>query len=143
MDDWSYLVLYMLIKLSLFAAAFFGFLFWLYQPNVIENPGVAAYEPPPGTRLVSLARKMEAPEISQIPLPDSRTFASVADSRTVVSVSERPTDPVIKKNRTRVANARPRQKVVPSYGYAERSFAYAKQRPSFREWNGNRRSSWF
>jgi len=142
MDDWTYPAMYMAIKLSLFAAAFFGFLFWLYQPNVIENPGVAAYQPPPGTRLVPLARKMDAPEIFQIPVPERRTFAA-ADSLRVASVSNKPTDAVIKKNRARVANAKPRQKAVLSYGYAQRSFAYETQRQSFREWHGNRRNSWF
>ena len=143
MDDWTYPVMNVLIKLSLFAALFFGFLFWLYQPNVIENPGVAAYEPPPGTRLVPLPRKMDAPEILQISLPDNQTFASAADSRTVAPVSNRSSAPVIKKNRARVANANPRQKAVPSYWYAERSFAYERQRLSFRGWNGYRRNSWF
>src|SRR6266478_9507515 len=90
-DDWTYLVMYTLIKLSLFAAAFFVFLFWLYQPNVIENPGVAAYQPPPATRLVPLPRKMEAPEIFQIPPADSPVVASVDNNN-------RPSDPIIKKN---------------------------------------------
>ena len=136
MDDWTYPVMYSLIKLSLFAAAFFVFLIWLYQPNVIENPGVAAYQPPPGTRLVPLPRKMEAPEIIQIPSADNPTVASVDNNN-------RPSDPIIKKNSTRVAKAKSRQKVVPSYWYAERLIANERQRMSFREWNGSRRNSWF
>src|SRR6267142_2385234 len=125
MDDWTYPVMYSLIKLWLFAAGFFVFLFWLYQPNVIENPGVAAYQPPPETRLVPLPRKMEAPEIIQIPSADSPMVASVDNNK--------PRDPIIKKNSTRVAKAKSRQKVVPSYWNAERLIANERQRMSFRE----------
>ncbi len=135
MDDWTYPVMYILIKMSLFAAAFFVFLFWLYQPNVIENPGLAAYQSPPATRLVPLPRKMEAPEIFQIPPADSPVVASVDNNK--------PKDPFIKKNSTRVAKAKPRQKAVPSYWYAERRIANERQRMSFREWNGSRSNSWF
>jgi hypothetical protein len=130
-DDCTFLVMFIMIKLSLFAAGFFVFLFWLYQPNIIENPGVAAYQPPPATRLVSLPRKMEAPEI--IPSADSPVFASVDN--------DRPRDAIIKKNSTRDTKAKPRQKAVPFYWYAERRTE--RQRMSFREWNGNRRNYWF
>ena len=58
-EDLNYPMLYYLIKLSLFAGAFFVFLIWLFQPIVIENPGVAAYQPPPGTRLVPLPQNRQ------------------------------------------------------------------------------------
>ena len=63
-EDLNYPILYYLIKLSLFAGAFFVFLIWLFQPIVIENPGVAAYQPPPGTRLVPLPRKIDSAELT-------------------------------------------------------------------------------
>src|SRR3954470_1897561 len=110
MDDWTYPAMYMAIKLSLFAAAFFGFVFWLYQPNVIENPGVAAYQPPPGTRLVPLPRMVEAPEIIQIPSADSPMVASVNNNNV-------PKEPIIKKNSTRVAKLKPPRKIIPPSWY--------------------------
>src|SRR5436190_13384076 len=91
-DDFTYPLLYILIKLSLIAAGFFAFLFWLYQPIIIENPGVAAYQPPPGTRLVPLPRKMDSPELFEITSAESPMVASVEDTNSKV----------IKKNSTRV-----------------------------------------
>jgi hypothetical protein len=135
-DDWTYLVMYTLIKLSLFAASFFVFLVWLYQPNVIENPGVGAYQPPPGTRLVPVPRKIEAREIIQIPSADNLAVASVDNNN-------RSSDSIINKNNTHVAKAKPRQKAIPSYLYGERLAANARQHMSFREWIGSRRNSWF
>src|SRR5215510_13493768 len=40
--------------------------YWLMQPRVIPNLGLAAYEPPPGTRLLTLPRKMDAPELADL-----------------------------------------------------------------------------
>jgi hypothetical protein len=41
--------------------------YWLMQPRVIPNPGLAAYKPPPGTRLIPPPRKMDAPELVELP----------------------------------------------------------------------------
>jgi len=128
-NDWTYPVMYSLIKLSLFAAAFFTFLFWLYQPNVLENPGVAAFQPPPGTRLVPAPRKMDLPEILEIASAESRMGASVEANRS--------SDAIRKKTILRVGKLKPRQKVVPLY--RERVFANDRNRG----WNGSRYNSWF
>jgi hypothetical protein len=37
---------------------------FFFQPNVIANPALAAYTPPPATRLIPVARKMDAPELA-------------------------------------------------------------------------------
>jgi hypothetical protein len=43
--------------------------YWLMQPRVIPNLGLAAYKPPPATRLIPLPRKMDAPELVELPAP--------------------------------------------------------------------------
>src|SRR5262245_18783697 len=121
--------MYSLIKLALFASAFFAFLIWLYRPIVLENPGVAAYQPPPATRLVPLPRKMDAPELVETPSADRPVLASVADNGS--------RNPVIQKTRTRAA--KPKQ----SYPYRERAIANERYRAGFREWSSSRYNSWF
>jgi hypothetical protein len=39
----------------------------LMQPRVIPNLGLAAYQPPPGTRLIPLPHKSDAPELADLP----------------------------------------------------------------------------
>jgi hypothetical protein len=53
-----------LLGIGGFCLAFAGFLHWLLQPVVLPNPGLAAYRPPPGTRLEPMRRKSDAPELT-------------------------------------------------------------------------------
>ena len=129
-DDWTYPVMYSLIKLSLSAAVFFAFLIWLYQPRVLENPGVAAFQPPPATRLVPAPRKMDPPEIFEI----ASTGARVA-----VVDGNRSSDAIIKKSISRVGKPKPRQQAVPLHRERDRVFANDR----YREWNNSRYKSWF
>ena len=132
-DDLNYPIMYCLVTLSLFAGTFFAFLIWLFQPIIIENPGVAAYQPPPGTRLVPLPRHMGAPEVAEI--PTARDLAVVPpDDNTSRGLA-------VKKSSTRVAKLRPPQKIVPRW-YAERAFAYERRRTDFRG-SGGRDRFWF
>ena len=48
-------------------AVLFLMLYWLMQPKVFENPGLAAYQSPPGTRLEPLARPSNAPQLAELP----------------------------------------------------------------------------
>src|SRR4051794_39105500 len=48
-------------------AALFLLLYWLMQPKVFDNPGVAAYQPPTRTRLEPLPRATDAPQIAELP----------------------------------------------------------------------------
>jgi hypothetical protein len=56
--------------LVLVSLAGLGFLAgsWLMQPRVLPNVGLAAYQPPPGTRIIPLPRKMDAPELAELPV---------------------------------------------------------------------------
>jgi hypothetical protein len=47
-------------------AALFLLLYWLMQPKVFENAGLAAYQPPPGTRLEPLPRVSDAPQMAAL-----------------------------------------------------------------------------
>jgi hypothetical protein len=49
-----------------FMAGIFFILYWQLQPATIANAGQAAYVPPPQTRLIPLARKMDAPALADI-----------------------------------------------------------------------------
>ena len=132
-DDLNYPIMYCLITLSLFAGGFFGFLIWLFQPVIIENPGVAAYQPPPGTRLVPLPRNMGTLEVAEI--PTARNLAAVSP------VDNTSKELAVKKRSTRVAKLRPIHKIIPRW-YAERAFAYERPRTDFRGSGGLDRS-WF
>ena len=132
-DDLNYPIMYYLVKLSLFACTFFAFLIWLFQPIIIENPGVAAYQPPPGTRLVPLPRHMGAPEVAEIPTARNLAVVPPGDNTS--------RELAVKKNSPRVAKLRPIRKIVPRW-YAERAFAYERRRTDFRE-SGGRERSWF
>jgi hypothetical protein len=55
-EDPSYPVLFCLLKLSLFAGAFFALLIWLFQPLVLKILESAAYQPPPATGLLPPAK---------------------------------------------------------------------------------------
>jgi hypothetical protein len=69
-DEWNAPVFGFLGALLTGAAAVFFVLFTLWQPTVYPNPGVAAYEGPPATRLVPLARTSTAPELADLPAVD-------------------------------------------------------------------------
>ena len=58
-----------------FMAGIFMFLYWLLQPVTITNAGQSAYIPPPQTRLVPVARKMDA--LEQVDLADARPVNTV------------------------------------------------------------------
>ena len=118
-EDLNYPMLYYLIKLSLFAGAFFVFLIWLFQPIVIENPGVAAYQPPPGTRLVPLPRKIDSAELTEI-LPTRNLAVAPQEANASSEIAA--------KNRTRhVAKPKPLRRTVPTFWYGERAYAYDRQ----------------
>ena len=122
------------------AAAFFFLLYWLMQPSVVPNPGMAAHFAPPATRLEPLPRKMDAPELAEEP-GRSYAAASTADTSATKSKAEnRPKEaraPIRKRPRTVVR--REYQGLV--YGYAQEGNGGYRQEWSggYRPWGGN----WF
>jgi len=131
-DDLNYPIMYYLIMLSLFVSTFFSFLIWLFQPIVIENPGVAAYHAPPGTRLVPVRRDLAASQVAEIPAARNLAIALPVDATSQELAA--------KKSTARVAKQRPLHKIVPRW-YAERAFAYERRRTDFG--SGGRDRFWF
>jgi hypothetical protein len=109
-------------------AGFFLALYWLMQPSVAANPGLAAYRPPPKT-VVHYADSPWVPpapsEALAIPAA-TEPAAEVAKS----SVTEQPKKETKKEARTAPRRARPaREQPNPFWGYASsRSFGF---RPGF------------
>jgi len=113
-------------------AAYLGFfvaLYWLMQPSVGANPGLAAYQPPPKT----VVRYADSPWVPPAP---SEALAIPAATEPVPelaknSVTEAPKKETKKQEaRTAPRRARPvREQPNPFWGYASsRSFGF---RPGF------------
>jgi hypothetical protein len=106
-----------------FMAGIFFFLYSQLQPAAIANAGQAAYIPPPQTRLIPLARKMDAPELAEIP-PLSSALGALA------KVEDRPASShnesgrrAKKRQRTETASRETRRSYrAVSYGSFDRSW---------------------
>ena len=113
------------------AVVFFLVLYWLMQPSVIPNPGMAAHFAPPATRIEPLPRKMDAPALAEVPEPAPPiAFAQDYSNK---SRSE-------KANRDVRASVRKRSRTVVRREYQKPASGYAQ------EWNGGYRpwgSNWF
>src|SRR5712672_1584368 len=142
-DHSNSMIMYWLINLSLIAGTFFAFLLWLFQPLVLENPGLSAYQPPPATRLVHLPGKMDRTELTEISSARNLAVAPPHDnsSRQLVVRKSDARVAKAKKSGTRVAKIKPLQKIVPPSWYGERTFAYERQRTDERQHTGFRASS--
>jgi len=100
-------------------AAFFFFLFWLMQPTVTANAGLAGYQPPPGTAV----KPANAPWVP--PSPSQAFPRRAADEPVPVmakrSVAEEPKKETKKQEvRTAPRQARPpvEQQQNPFWGFA-------------------------
>jgi hypothetical protein len=123
------------IHLATYAAVgccFAAALWWLLQPRVIENTGLAAYKPPPGTALTYGGSP--GPAILP-PLPDASSVATVPAPQVAagsVVASPKPEAKRDTKRREVATNPRPRRS-VPEQRDPRAAFAY---QPSygFRPW---------
>jgi hypothetical protein len=119
-----------------FVVAFFLLLYWLMQPSVIPNPGMAAHSAPPATRLEPLPRKMDAPELAELPEPPP----SVAFAQTNTSKSEKANQDVRAPVRKRPRTVIRRDNQNPAQGYAQQwNDGYRPWGRNYRPWGGN----WF
>lgn len=120
------------------AGVFFLGLYWLLQPSVIPNPGMAAHFAPPATRIEPRPRKMDAPELAE-EQAGSHAVALAQDSST--KMAEKPARearaPVRKRPRTVVR----REYQAPVYGFAQEGNGGYRQEGNggYRPWGGN----WF
>jgi hypothetical protein len=119
-------------------AALFLVLFWLMQPKVLENPGMAAYHPPPGTRLVPVPRKSDAPELASLPEGSGTSFAEAP----VAPEPPKPAKPQARERSKKVVAAKPRRNIERERTYAQQQwgtqqqwgFASSQRRPEPWSW---------
>jgi len=121
---------------GLVVAAYLGFfvgLFWLMQPTVTANPGMAAYQPPPKT----VVRYADSPWVPPAPseaLPPIRKAAEPAPAIAKSSVAEEPKKETKKQAaRTSPRPARPvrEQQPNPFWGGGWASSRSSGSRPWF------------
>jgi len=60
-------VIWIVSAITAVVGCFWLLIFDLSRPTVYANPGVPAYTPPPGTRLLPLPRTSDAPELADLP----------------------------------------------------------------------------
>jgi hypothetical protein len=148
-DEWDLPLLLVLCALLAAAAGFFLLLYLHCQPTVTFNPGLAAYTPPPATRLDPLPRQSTAPELADIPPAAASPALTASPARTASSAltalaQAQPSDSPAKPARP-PAHKRPRAE--PSE-HDQRNFGFAQQWNSgYRGWSDNRTAggskSWF
>jgi hypothetical protein len=110
----------------------FLLLYWLMQPKVLENPGMAAYHPPPGTRLVPLPRKSDAPELANLPENSRSSFAEAY-------TPPEPPKPAKQQARERPKKAAPARarrspERVRTYAQQQWDFGYGQRRAESWSW---------
>jgi hypothetical protein len=122
-----------------FVAAPVAALFWLMQPTVRPNPGVAAYEPPLGTRLEPPVRSLASLDIAQSnsgrslalnfarPYPQSEVAKDQAQPQQARESSPRA---------MHVAN-RQRAPRMPKRAYDGTAYAFTGDWYGQRQWNGH------
>jgi hypothetical protein len=72
-------------------------IFFLCQSTVSPNPGVAAYTPPPATRLVPLPLISDAPKRAELPAETRSGLAALAQARAGDPPAKPPPRPVVRK----------------------------------------------
>lgn len=125
------------------AFVFFGILHHLLQPTVVANPGLAAFSPPPATRLVPLPRQSDAPELAELPAEAASSLKAFAQAAAPTETKPDAKPPARKRPRASAAEARPSD---PRYYEARRpDFAQQQWNFGFSDWGaGNRawRGEW-
>jgi hypothetical protein len=145
-DEWDAPVFWILTAILAGAAGLFLVLyFFLLQPTIHPNPGLAAFTPPPGTRLVPLPRKSTAPELADIPGDPPSPLTALAKAQT----DDQPVKHETRPPAHRHPRADPSDSGQRSYGFAQ-PWSYGSHVPSSnnapssnnRAWSGGPKS-WF
>jgi hypothetical protein len=110
------------------ASCIFLLLYYLSQPAIRHNPGVAAYTPPPGTRLVPLPRKNDAPELAELQPDPPSPLTALARAL--------PSDQPAKREARPPTRKRPR--VEPREDERARFSPDQQWKFGYRDWNNNR-----
>src|SRR6266567_7500973 len=95
--DWDVPLFCFLNAILAGAACLFYVLYSLGQPAINPNPGLAAYVPPAGTRLVPLPRVSDAPELAEIPVDPPSPLTALAQAQSSDQQAKRDTRPPPRK----------------------------------------------
>ena len=129
-DEWAVPAFWFFSVILAGGACLFLLLYSLSKPNVIANPGIAAYAPLAGTRLLPPPRKSDAPELAELPAEPPSPLGALAQADTSENQAKSDVRPPARK--------RPR---VDPREYDQLRFGYAQQwNDGHRDWNNNR--SW-
>jgi hypothetical protein len=113
------------------AAGFFLLLYFLHQPTINPNAGVAAYMPPPGTRLIPLPRRSDAPELVDLSADPASALSALAQAQTSDQHAKADAHPPARKRPRADPGEHDQRKV----GFGQQwNFGYSG-------WNNNRSSS--
>jgi hypothetical protein len=117
-DEWAAPLFWVLVTILAGAACVFLLLYSLGQPKINPNPGVAAYTPPPGTRLIPLPRKSDAPELAELPP------APASPSSLTALAQAQPTEQPAKHDVRPPIHKRPRAEPNDQPGLAQWNYGY-------------------
>jgi len=139
-SDQSAVIQFWILSLVLAGSAcIFLPLYSLTQPTVYANPGLAAYTAPPGTRLIPLFRKSDAPELVDLPEAPHSALSAFAQAQTDENQAKADIRPPARKRAPRVDRR----------DYEQRKLDNAQQWDhGYRDWNNKRvlsggPKSWF
>jgi hypothetical protein len=143
-DEWETPVFWFLGVFLAGGGCLLFLIYSLYQPSIYPNPGVAAYQAPPATRLIPLPRKSDAPELPELAAGVPAVLAAEAPSVLTALAQARTSDPPAKREVHPSNRKRPRAE---PRAYDQRGFEFTQQW-NFRDLNNNRRwvggpRSWF
>ena len=103
-------ILWTVTAITMVIGCFWFFVFYLSQPTIYPNPGLAAYTPPAGTRLVPIPRKSDAPDLADIPESSPSPLTAMAQA---------PLREKEVKDLRKHAHAIPREAEQPMVGYPQ------------------------
>jgi hypothetical protein len=137
-DEWAAPVFGVLGVIVAGTVCLFLVLYELCQPTISPNPGIAAYTPPPATRLVPLARQSDAPVLTDLAPDPASPLTALAQAQASDQPVKRDAHPPARKH-TRVDPG----------DYDQRKLGYVQQWDfGYHSWSNNRTisggpKSWF
>ena len=127
-DEWAPPLFSIIGAITAIVGCFWLLLFDLSRPTIYPNLGLAAYTPPPGTRLLPLPRKSGAQELADLPDEPPSPLTALAQAK----ANEKPVkvdSPTAARKHVRAA---PREYDQRTLGYAQ-EWNYGQS-----DWNSNR-----
>jgi hypothetical protein len=133
-DEWALPLFWIVGAMTAIVACFWFLLFDLSQPTAYPNPGLAAHTPPPGTRLIPLLRRSDAPKLADVPNEPASPLTALAQAPS----NQKGVPELPPRNRPRVAASQDDQQKS-DYGQQWNNGSSAGS--SNRAWSGPRKMS--